>query len=781
MPSTAARLVLVLCLTAALLLACWPWLFAPESSPVDASTAPARNATSATSPIDRAANPATTADAAAATTAEREGAPTASANEVGSLLVHVVWGDDKQPAEGIEVKVWRSGVDPLFDEPQARSDATGSVLFAELAPGNVYLSVERAGHGDHVKVGIVAGQRSEVTLEVKMGMNAKGRVVDGSGARVAGADIVVSGWAGGKTLTLGQSAADGTFELRAVATHCHIGARKQGFVPSSMRQFTAADGATVDFTIVLTGTGASLEGVVLDPHDRPIADAIVRAGERDQKNHKLPDGANAMAPQCEQVRTDEAGRFRFTSVVPGLVPVSACARGLAPWHQDVEVRAGSRESQTIRLQPGVTLFGKVSDAAGKPLAKVEIHGGDWDNLGHRSASSAEDGTYRLEGLAVGTLQMQASHDKHGSISESFVFVAGEQRRWDPILSAGLQIRGKVVDSDDKPVKGVMVEAMLERSTRDDHWTGFENTDAEGRFALNNCKEGKTVRVTFRRKSTFPELVMTGVMPSAAELVVRLPQEAWVYIKGTVLGPDGEVLPNVHVSPSMKVGYSGSPAETADSKTGEFKYGPYPPGTYSVRFAADGYPEIRLADRTLGPDEVWDVGTVKFQRGGTLAVQLVAATELPARWSLTIYDEAGGQVDRLDTSNGAGRSGPLVPGHYVLQVGGEKLTCSSHPFELRAGHETRLDIPIRNGIATTIGFSFPEGAEPLRNVTLVLRDPQSAVVWRGSALGRGGRVGVSLVLAPGDYTIEAACEDMRASGTIAVAPGRAAMTLELRKP
>src|SRR5262245_30389160 len=494
MASTATRLVLVLCLIAALLLACWPWLFAPESSPADASPTRADSASTATSPIDREVNPAATTEASSAMV-EREVAPATRTAETGSLLVKVVWGDDKKPAEGVDVEVYRSGADSLFDEPRGRSDATGSVLFAELAPGNVYPSVDRAGHGDHVKVAIVAGQRSEVTLEVKMGMNAKGRVVDGGGVAVAGADIMVSGWGGGNTLMLGQSAADGTFELHAVATHCHISARKKGFVPSSMRQFTAADGATVDFTIVLTGTGAALEGVVLDQRDRPIAGAVVKAGEREQKNHKLPDGATAMAPQCEQLRTDEAGRFRFASVVPGKVPVSACARGLAPWHEDVEVRAGSRESLTIRLQPGVTLFGKVSDGAGHPLAKVEIQGGDWDKLGHRSASSAEDGTYRLEGLAVGTLKMQASHDTYGSITESFDFVAGEKRRWDPLLSAGLQLCGKVLDVDGKPVKGVMVEAMLERRKDDDRWHGVENTDAEGRFTLNNCKQAQTIRIS----------------------------------------------------------------------------------------------------------------------------------------------------------------------------------------------------------------------------------------------------------------------------------------------
>jgi hypothetical protein len=31
-------------------------------------------------------------------------------------------------------------------------------------------------------------------------------------------------------------------------------------------------------------------------------------------------------------------------------------------------------------------------------------------------------------------------------------------------------------------------------------------DAEGRFTLNNCKQGQTFRISFRRKSMFPELV-----------------------------------------------------------------------------------------------------------------------------------------------------------------------------------------------------------------------------------------------------------------------------------
>jgi hypothetical protein len=35
-----------------------------------------------------------------------------------------------------------------------------------------------------------------------------------------------------------------------------------------------------------------------------------------------------------------------------------------------------------------------------------------------------------------------------------------------------------------------------------------------------------------------------------------------------------------------------------------------------------------------------VGTVKFERGGTLAVQSLARPILPAKWTLTIYDDKG---------------------------------------------------------------------------------------------------------------------------------------------
>src|SRR4029079_14024680 len=101
------------------------------------------------------------------------------------------------------------------------------------------------------RVAIVAGERTELTLTTKVGMNAKGRVVDGNGAPVADAEIVFADWEGGRADVLTHSADDGTFAVRGIDTHCHVGARKEGMRPSSLRQFTASEGATVEFTIVI--------------------------------------------------------------------------------------------------------------------------------------------------------------------------------------------------------------------------------------------------------------------------------------------------------------------------------------------------------------------------------------------------------------------------------------------------------------------------------------------------------------------------------------------------
>lgn len=771
MSKSTTRLVATLVLATAFAVLAGSWLMTPrDAPPVQPSSNTEPNAV-VTSDLGGQTPIESPPDASKSAEPNRTNAnTTTSAVTTGSLLIHAVWGDDKKPATSVQVALHRNGSNEL-DDVRLRTDAEGQARLADLLPGKFYATIERGGHSGGESLLIKAGECTELTLELEIGMNCRGRVVDELGTAVAEADIVITGWGGGPTTTLTESAADGTFTLRGVATHCHIGARKAGYVPSSLRQFTASEGATVDFSIVLVKGGATLQGVVLGPPGTPVANAILRAGSLEQGTHSLPDGASAMAPQAEITRTDEHGRFLFASVPIGSVPLSVCAPGLAPWHQDIVVTAGAREELTIHLLAGATVFGTVRDQVGTALAKVEIRAGDWQDLGTQRVRSADDGAFRLEGLPAGKIQFHISDDTRGKVEQTLELVPAEQRRWDPVLVAGLQLRGRVVDADGKPVHSCMVEASLENQQRDDSWWGFENTDAEGRFTLKNCIADRTVRITFRRKSTFPELHLEGLAPGGDELLVTLPTEAWCYIQGSVLGPDDAPLPNVHISPFMKDG-NNAPAETADAKTGAFRYGPYPPNAYSLTLSADGFPAIRLRERTLAPNEVWDLGTLHFQPGGTLAVQLLGDAEAMSKpVMLTVFDEAGLFCERLAANAGLARSSPLAPGSYVLQADGLTVAARLSTFVIRPGQETRIDVPISPGVAAKIRCTLPATSASVRSVDLLIRNARGEVAWRGSAWKGADGMQSTVCLTPGEYTISASAGGLRGEAGVVMSAAK----------
>jgi hypothetical protein len=328
----------------------------------------------------------------------------------------------------------------------------------------------------------------------------------------------------------------------------------------------------------------------------------------------------------------------------------------------------------------------------------------------------------------------------------------------------------------------MVEAQIEEGGRGESFWGFENTDAEGRFVLKNCIAGSKLRVTARHTSTFPQVVLHGIEPGGEELVIRLPKWAPIWIQGSVTDPDGKALPNVHASPFM-TGGNGSPAETVDPTTGAFRYGPYPPGEYSLNLSADGYPVIRLPWRKLGPDEVWDVGALRFEAGGALEVALIAASAAPTDAHLAIRDPQGNHVEQVEARDGMHRAGPLRPGDYVLHVSGASIAAAAHPFVVRAGVTTRLDVPLQVGTPTTITCALPAGVEPAHGAEVAVRDARGGIVARATAWQRAGRTTATFGLLPGSYRVEATkdgCRGEAAFDVPAAAAAPVAVTVTLRR-
>jgi RNA polymerase sigma-70 factor (ECF subfamily) len=737
------------------------------------------NALSETIAQEGAAKPeALAAEETLRTAVEREPAKDAGDPTTGALRLHVLWGDDQSPAAGVMVWLHRDGSDALFEAPFATSDEKGTIRFVGLQPGPLRSYVERGEQSWSDVIEISAGLETESTVQVDPGMDCKGVVVDGEDRPIPGAEVLVAGWGGGQAFPLARTDAQGAFSLRAVGTHCHIGARAPGFAASPLRQFTARPGAKVEHRIVLGTRSSGLNGIVLDPQGRPAPGAVVEAGGERNRFEKMFDGSVAIAPMPERVRTGPEGRFEFRSLSPGTVTLAVRARGLAPWKQAIELRADVPNSVTVKLDAGVTLIGTVQDASGAGVAQATILLGDWGELDHRIALSDARGDFRIEGAGAGELHVQAEREGRGKTETTLQAANGETVRWNAVLSSGVVLRGLVLDVEGKPVPNAGIESSLVNEPRDVRWFGFENTDAAGRFSLKNCVPGEPIRITVRRKSTFPEVSLPRIVPGDEELVIRLPREAWIYIQGKVLDPEDQVLPNVHVSPAMKGG-RGSPAETVDPVTGAFRYGPYPPGEYQLYVQADGYPPIHLPWRALGPDEVWDVGTLKLQRGGTILVNLLDASPRPRVCWVSILDDGGRYLENVRLEAGAGRAGPFAPGGYFVQISGEDVACELQPVEVRAGAELRVDVPVLSGVRAEFEFQLPEDVLPDEGVQVVILDASGVAVLRSTAWAAEGTPGMSLGLLPGSYRVEASKGALRGGESFEVGAAGASPKISVR--
>lgn len=694
----------------------------------------------------------------------------------GSVLVRVRLHDGT-PASGVEVELSRTGAIDDMERRRGVTDTKGELRFPEEPPGRTAAMVLRPDMTASARCEVVAGSETVVELAMTRGIDVMGIVVDGRGAPIAGADIVAANWSGQTVHRLGESAADGTFALRSVSTHGHVGARAPGFCASSMHTITAGEGAAVELRLVLSKPAATVSGMVFGPDGEPVADALVRVGSQEQDNHKLPDGATAMAPRPVAVRTDHDGRFVATGLPAGKLPCAVRARDLAPWEETVQVDAGERRELTVRLQAGVTLSGVARTEQGDPVAGAHVMVGDWRTLGLQRRRTDAGGAFTFTGLPVGEVKVRAAHDQRGKAETTLSGRAGEHLRWDPVLSAGIVLRGRVVDEHDAPVAKVILEARAESGQEArDHWSAHGWSGDDGRFQLENCPPGTALQIDVRRYS-MRELRLREIVPGSDELVVRLPSVALVRIEGVAVGPDGNGLTNVEVH--VLHAQAGGDLETLDPATGAFDLGPYVPGEISLRLSAAGFAPIRLR-RTVEAGEVWDVGQVAFARGGTLALELEAeARDLVAKRHAVVFDDQGFFVGSIAVQAGRATGGPWAAGDYVLQLSGEGLASMRHAFTIRVDATTKVALRVHGGVPTEITLELPAGVQP-DGVPLEVIGSGGEVVQCASARRRPGGWLLRTALRPGRYTARAVDDLLAGEATFEVAaPGPARPALVLR--
>jgi protocatechuate 3,4-dioxygenase beta subunit len=184
---------------------------------------------------------------------------------------------------------------------------------------------------------------------------------------------------------------------------------------------------TLDMEIRLT-QACVLEGLVLDPDGRPVADCPVQALRREDTP------AEGTRTFGVGVLTDADGRFRFPAVGEGDALVAAAKRGFRPGSVPAVVTPGvARDVGTIRLERGATFAGWIR-CGGVPSERTTVIA-TWygtRKTGTRPAGAAllwvedgrvlwsqlemhpdDDGRFRFDGLEPGPYRLRVPTEDWG--------------------------------------------------------------------------------------------------------------------------------------------------------------------------------------------------------------------------------------------------------------------------------------------------------------------------------------------------------------------------------
>jgi hypothetical protein len=295
------------------------------------------------------------------------------------------------------------------------------------------------------------------------------------------------------------------------------------------------------------------------------------------------------------------------------------------------------------------------------------------------------------------------------------------------------------------------------------WWKNVRTDSAGRFLVADCPQGRLLMVRAWMQDRVP-LVRRGIDPKAGELHLKLAADtsARARITGRILGPGGVRATGVDVR-----AYDELRRQSADlrlkSDDGTFAL-EVSAGTWEVRVHCPDHATVFAGKRVLQPAEAWDLGTIDLTVGGTLAVrdggsEGIGYLVLDAREQFRCGIYSPGTPRRSEL---------LVPGDYLLRVGGKGIAAQVLPFTIRSGQETEIDVKPVAGVRQRFEFVPAQGTElPPWVIFRICRDGKLVGQCHQEDSGEPRRG--EAWLEPGDYVLTSAVEGRE--GTAAVTIGR----------
>lgn len=422
---------------------------------------------------------------------------------------------DPSKAGGVESRLVMVRLD---DEPTASalSTGSGSVLRSDLTPGTHRVRVTANGFLPVLRrVELPEGGKAEIEVLLTLGLEIRGRVVDGAGAGLAHAavsavDSELPDEADRVRKDFTQAAfADAAGEFRFT-----------GLRPGSYRLFAYSGTGPVSAPLVVAAPASGLT-LVLAPGTKISLHVVLPAGVAAPRSVAAIASADTIAPNLEsedfvELRAEPLAWMEHSTleaeVAAGMKWLRIVVPGCAPTVVPMRAEPGkTTDLGEVRLEPASSVRGRVVDAKGDGIGGVLV----WATLTGSGAEvrSAADGSFEVRGLAPGAAVLRAQGGGRFAAVEA---EAGGQPTTITMRRTGTLV-GVVADEDGVPVRGAdfAIRYGFSGDARDRGRADSATADGDGRIRVpvgsglvrvsaggewveTNVPEGGEAEVTVRR-------------------------------------------------------------------------------------------------------------------------------------------------------------------------------------------------------------------------------------------------------------------------------------------
>lgn len=412
----------------------------------------------------------------------------------GARVLGTVTARGGAPIAGARVELWNSLESNMLPPEQRKpwavteTQADGSYEFRNVHFNALEVVVSAEGYATASRSSTVIfakAQDRRLDFELSPATSLSGLVVDPEGRPIAGATIeayqTMQGVDKGMSKGRAQSDVGGRFVVEGLAEGTYnLSVRKRGYSDTNLAG--ARTGSDVKVTMQPRG---SVAGRVVDQRTgAPVGAFEIEVLRSFGDRPPAPTGKRRAFRSAD-------GRFVVDDLDPGRYALEAVAEGYAPGRSaEFDVERGREAGPVeIRLGQGAAVHGLVVDSSGQPIpgATVKLNPNGYvpnpilaifeafpnsPKPRTYSARTGTDGSFRIERVAPGVYQVEASHPAYTRRAVNDVRLAADADTdaGRIVLSSGGTIVGTCVSSSGEPFADGTV-----------HLQGVEGSETEGTF------------------------------------------------------------------------------------------------------------------------------------------------------------------------------------------------------------------------------------------------------------------------------------------------------------